>query len=46
MKKLVEKLKKVEIELSKWTRDVLYDHLMDVIEDLKEHNELKNGITA
>lgn len=46
MKKLVEKLKKVDIELSKWTREVLYDHLMNVIEDLKEHNELKNGITA
>ncbi len=46
MKKLVEKLKKVDIELSKWTRDILFDHLMDVIEDLKEHNELKNGITA
>ncbi|MFX0024535.1 MAG: hypothetical protein ACFE9S_19630 [Candidatus Hermodarchaeota archaeon] len=46
MKKLVEKLKKVDIELSKWTRDVLYDHLMDIIEDLKEHNELKNGVPA
>ena len=46
MKKLVEKLKKVDIELSKWTRDVLFDHLMDVIEDLKEHHELKNAITA
>ncbi len=46
MKKLVEKLKKVDIEFSKWTREVLYDHLMNVIEDLKEHNELKNGITA
>jgi hypothetical protein len=46
MKKLVEKLKKVDIKLSKWTREVLFDHLMDVIEDIKEHNELKNGITA
>ncbi|MFX0072818.1 MAG: hypothetical protein ACFFAO_17185 [Candidatus Hermodarchaeota archaeon] len=46
MKKLVEKLKKIDIELSKWTREVLYDHLMDVIEDLKEHHEIKNGITA
>ncbi len=46
MKKLADKLKKVDIELTKWTREVLYDHLMNVIEDLKEHNELKNGITA
>jgi hypothetical protein len=46
MKKLVEKLKKVDIELSKWTRNIIFDHLMDVIEDLKEHKELKNGITA
>ncbi len=46
MKKLVDKLKKIDIELNKWTREVLFDHLMDVIDDLKEHNELKNGITA
>jgi len=46
MKKLAKKLKKLDIELPKWTRKILYDHLMEVCEDLKEHNELKNGITA
>ncbi|MFX1241049.1 MAG: hypothetical protein ACFFA7_07350 [Promethearchaeota archaeon] len=41
MKKLVEKLKKVDIELSKWTRNIIFEHLMDVLEDLKEHKVLK-----
>ena len=44
MKKLAEKLKKVDIELPRWTRKILYDHLMDVIEDLKEHNNFKNKV--
>ena len=42
MKKLAEKLKKVDIELPKWTRKILYDHLLDVCADLKEQNKLKN----
>lgn len=46
MKKLAEKLKKLDIELPKWTRKVLYDHLMDICQDLKEHKNLKNGIIA
>jgi len=44
MKKLAEKLKKVDIELPRWTRKILYDHLMEVCEDLKEHNNFKNKI--
>lgn len=46
MKKLAEKLKKVNIELPKWTRKILYDHLIEVCEDLKEHNKFKGGIIA
>lgn len=44
MKKLAEKLKKVDIELPKWTRKILYDHLMEVCTDLKERNNLKNRV--
>ncbi|MFW9882466.1 MAG: hypothetical protein ACFFG0_56105 [Candidatus Thorarchaeota archaeon] len=44
MKKLAKKLGKVEIELPKWTRNLLFDHLMEVCRDLKEHDELKNGL--
>ncbi|MHA2037493.1 MAG: hypothetical protein ACW98X_13745 [Promethearchaeota archaeon] len=40
MKKLAEKLGKVDIELSKWTRKILYSHLMEICEDLKQHNNL------
>ena len=46
MKKLAEKLKKVDIKLPKWTRKILYDHLLDVCADLKEQNNLKNRILA
>lgn len=44
MKKLAEKLKKVDIEFPKWTREILYDHLIEVCEDLKEHNNFKGRI--
>ena len=37
MKKLAKKLQKVDIELSRWTRDILYQHLMDVCKDIKHH---------
>ena len=40
MKKLADKLRKVDIELSKWTRKVLYNHLIEVCEDLKQHKDL------
>ncbi|MFX0004248.1 MAG: hypothetical protein ACFE9C_06865 [Candidatus Hodarchaeota archaeon] len=46
MKKLAEKLKKVDIELPKWTRKVLYDHIIEVCEDLKNHNKFKLGTIA
>jgi mRNA-degrading endonuclease RelE of RelBE toxin-antitoxin system len=39
MKKLAKKLKKVDIELPKWTRKILFDHLMEICENLKEHNK-------
>jgi hypothetical protein len=38
MKKLAEKLRKVDIELSKWTRNLLYEHLMEFCEDFKDHD--------
>jgi hypothetical protein len=40
MKKLAEKLGKVDIELSKWRRKILYNHLIEFCEELKEHNNL------
>lgn len=40
MKKLAKKLGKVDIELSKWTRKILYSHLLEICEDLKKRNEL------
>jgi hypothetical protein len=46
MKKLAEKLKKADIELPKWTRKVLYDHIIEVCEDLKIHNKFKQGAIA
>ena len=46
MKKLAKKLGKVEIELPKWTRDLLFDHLMEVCKDLKEHSNLKSEVNS
>ncbi|MBY8985414.1 MAG: hypothetical protein KGD65_10120 [Candidatus Lokiarchaeota archaeon] len=40
MKKLAKKLGKVDIKLSKWTRDLLYTHLIEVCEGLEEHDKL------
>ena len=40
MKKLAEKLGKVDIELSKWTRKILYNHLIEICEDIKQRNKL------
>jgi len=39
MKKLAEKLGKVDIELPKWTRNLLYEHLMEFCEEYKDHDE-------
>ncbi|MFW9820880.1 MAG: hypothetical protein ACFFE5_14830 [Candidatus Thorarchaeota archaeon] len=46
MKKLVEKLKKGDIGLNVWLKETLYEHIMNLIEDLKKYNELCNDITA
>ena len=46
MKKLAEKLGKVNIELPKWTRNLLYEHLMEFCEGLKDHDEYFKKKTA
>lgn len=46
MKKHAEKLKKVDFELPKWTRKVLYDHIIEVCEDLTAYNKFKQGAIA
>ena len=43
MKKLAEKLKKVDLELSKWTREVLFEHLVDVCQDIEQHGKFKKA---
>ena len=43
MRKLAEKLKKVDIELSKWTREVLFEHLVDVCQDIEQHGKFKRA---
>ncbi|MFW9941845.1 MAG: hypothetical protein ACFFFT_12455 [Candidatus Thorarchaeota archaeon] len=46
MKKLAEKLKKVDIKLPKWTRNLLYEHLMEVCEDLKNLAKYKDNLSV
>jgi len=46
MKKLAEKLGKVDIQLPKWTRNVLFEHLMEVCEDLKKLVKYKNNLSV
>ena len=41
MKKLAEQLKKIDLELPKWTREVLYEHLVEVCKDIKQYGELQ-----
>ena len=41
MRKLAKKLKKIDIELPKWTRDVLFEHLSEVCKEIKEHEEFR-----
>ncbi len=41
MKKLAEKLKKVDLELSKWTREVLFEHLVEVCQDIEHQGKFK-----
>jgi len=46
MKKLVEKLKKVDIRLPKWTRNLLFEHLMEICEDLKNRVIFKDNLSV
>ena len=41
MRKLAEKLKKIDIELPKWTREGLFEHLVEVCKDIKQPGEFK-----
>jgi len=43
MKKLAEKIKDIDLELSKWTREVLYEHLIEVCEEIKSQAEFKKA---
>jgi len=43
MRKLAEQLKKIDIELPKWTREVLFEHLVEVCKDIKQSGELKRA---
>ena len=45
MKKLAEKLGKVDIQLPKWTRNLLFEHLMEVCEDLKNLTKYKDKLS-
>ena len=46
MKKLAEKLGKVDIQLPKWTRNLLLTHLMEICEDLKNLVKYKNNLSV
>lgn len=41
MKKLANKLSKIEMELPKWTRDILFEHIMEVCKEFKNKVEFK-----
>jgi len=43
MKKLAEKLKKIDLELPKWTREVLFEHLVEVCNNIKQCGDLKRA---
>ncbi len=43
MKKLAEQLKKIDLVLPKWTREVLCEHLIEVCKDIKQHGEFKRA---
>ena len=43
MRKLAEKLKKIDVELPKWAREVLFEHLVEVCNDVKQHGEFKRA---
>ncbi|MFX1375162.1 MAG: hypothetical protein ACFFA0_05065 [Promethearchaeota archaeon] len=46
MKKLAKKLEKLDIQLSKWTRNLLYDHLIEVCENLKIQAKYNDNLTV
>jgi hypothetical protein len=46
MKKLEEKLKKIDIPLPKWTRDLLFEHLMEMCEDLKNLAKYRDDLSV
>ena len=35
MKKLANKLMKIDLDLPRWTRDILYEHILEVCHSLK-----------
>ncbi|MFX0142157.1 MAG: hypothetical protein ACFFDN_51440 [Candidatus Hodarchaeota archaeon] len=39
MKKLIEKLKKIDFELNNWTRNVFYEHILEVCKDLSQNHQ-------
>lgn len=43
MRKLAEQLKKIDIELPKWTREVLFEHLVEVCNDIKQQEDFKKA---
>jgi hypothetical protein len=43
MRKLAEQLKKIDIELPKWTREVLFEHLVEICKDIKQQEDLKKA---
>lgn len=34
-------LKKIDLDLPKWTRDILYEHILEVCDDLKTQLDQK-----
>ncbi len=43
MRKLAEQLKKIDIELPKWTREVLFEHLVEVCSDIKQQEDFRKA---
>jgi len=41
MKKLASILSKIDIDLTKWTRDILFEHITEVCQDFKNKVEFK-----
>lgn len=37
MKKLANKLGKIDIELPKWTREILFEHISEVCKEFKKN---------